>query len=102
MFQLVEAIRQRRRYTSLRDTSSRLAPDRERANVIEEFTVEDLQYLYVVVPSDEAEGTENLTAAEMSDKQFREWIVGKSEWHGIQVLPTFGKLELETRVKMGR
>ncbi|HMM42799.1 MAG TPA: hypothetical protein PKA95_12930 [Thermomicrobiales bacterium] len=66
----------------------------------EEFTVDDLRYLYVVVPKDEGDGTENITAAEMSDKQFRDWIVGKGEMHGIQILPTFGRLGLETRLAM--
>ncbi|MCC6935103.1 MAG: hypothetical protein IT333_01205 [Thermomicrobiales bacterium] len=66
----------------------------------DEFTVEDLRYLYVVVPKDDDEGTELITAADMSDRQFREWIVAKSEHHGIQILPTFGRLGLETRLAM--
>lgn len=66
----------------------------------EEFTTDDLHYLYVVVPTEDGDGTENLTAAEMSDRQFREWIVAKGEMHGVQILPTFGRLGLETRLAM--
>lgn len=68
--------------------------------MIEDFTVEDLRYLYVVVPKDDGEGTENITAAEMSDRQFREWIVAKAEMHDVQILPTFGRLGIETRLAM--
>lgn len=66
----------------------------------EEFTIDDLRYLYVVVPRDDADGTENVTAADMSDTQFREWIVAKSEMHGVQILPTLGRLGLETRLAL--
>jgi len=68
--------------------------------VTEEFTVDDLRYLYVVVPRDDGDGTENVTAADMSDRQFRDWIVAKGEMHGVQILPTFGRLGLETRLAM--
>ena len=57
-----------------------------------EFTDEDLDYLYVVVPTDVGDNTELLTARQMSDRQFREWIVAKGKLHGVQILPTFGRL----------
>lgn len=65
-----------------------------------ELTLEDLNYLFVVVPNDDGDGTENLTVPQMSDRQFREWIVAKGEMHGVQILPTFGRLGLETRLSM--
>ena len=65
-----------------------------------EFTDDDLDYLYVVVPADNGVGTELLTARQMSDRQFREWIVAKGEMHGIQILPTFGRLGMETRLAL--
>ncbi len=65
-----------------------------------EFTDEDLDYLYVVVPTDVGDNTELLTARQMSDRQFREWIVAKGKLHGVQILPTFGRLGLETRLAM--
>ena len=65
-----------------------------------EFTVEDLDYLYVVVPKEDGADRELLTARQMSDRQFREWIVAKGQLHGVQILPTFGRLGVETRLAM--
>jgi hypothetical protein len=64
------------------------------------LTDDDLDYLYVVVPCDDGDDTENITVRQMSDRQFREWIVAKGEMHGIQILPTFGRLGMETRLSM--
>ncbi len=96
----VELTGVRRRYTSLRDEASNAEMEGDSSSVTQEFTVDDLHYLYVVVPRDDDEGTENLTAAEMSDKQFREWIVAKAEMHDVQILPTLGRLGLETRLAL--
>ncbi len=63
-----------------------------------EFTDDDLDYLYVVVPTDDGVNTELLTARQMSDRQFREWVVAKGKLHGVQILPTFGRLGMETRL----
>ncbi|HUG15590.1 MAG TPA: hypothetical protein VMM78_11315 [Thermomicrobiales bacterium] len=64
------------------------------------LTEEDLDYLFVVVPRDDGSDTENITVRRMSDRQFREWIVAKGEMHGVQILPTFGRLGMETRLAM--
>lgn len=66
----------------------------------QEFTLEDLSRLYIVVPNDHDDDTSNITVPEMSDRQFREWIVAKGQMHGIQILPTFGRLGLETRLAL--
>jgi hypothetical protein len=69
--------------------------------VYREFTEDDLDYLYVVVPTDDdSQSTELLTARTMSDRQFREWIVAKGQLHNIQILPTFGRLGIETRLSL--
>lgn len=65
-----------------------------------EFTDDDLDYLYVVVPRDDSSDTELVTARQMSDRQFREWIVAMGGLHGVQILPTFGRLGMETRLAM--
>lgn len=65
-----------------------------------EFTEDDLDYLYVVVPTDDGTNTELLTARQMSDRQFREWIVAKGKLHNVQILPTFGRLGMETRLAL--
>ena len=65
-----------------------------------EFTDADLDYLYIIVPSDDGENTELLTARQMNDRQFREWVVAKGRMHGVQILPTFGRLGMETRLAL--
>lgn len=65
-----------------------------------EFTEDDLDYLFIVVPTDDGANTELLTARQMSDRQFREWIVAKGKLHNIQILPTFGRLGIETRLRL--
>jgi hypothetical protein len=71
-----------------------------RHRIYREFTDEDLDYLYIVVPKDDGTDTELLTARTMSDRQFREWIVAKGKLHGVQILPTFGRLGMETRLAL--
>lgn len=74
-----------------------------RQRVIREFTDEDLDYLFVLVPSDVGDIGDNrelLTARQMSDRQFREWVVAKGNLSGVQILPTFGRLGMETRLAM--
>jgi hypothetical protein len=65
-----------------------------------DLTDADLDYLYVIVPRDDGFGTENVTVRQMSDRQFREWIVAKGELHGVQILPVFGRIGMETRLAM--
>jgi hypothetical protein len=61
---------------------------------------DDLDYIFVVVPKDIGDETENLTVRQMSDKQFREWVVAKGAQHNIQILPTFGRIGMETRLNL--
>jgi hypothetical protein len=63
---------------------------------------DDLDYVYVLVDPDDQPGGERelLTARQMSDKQFREWIVAKGQQHGISVLPTFGRIGHEQRLRL--
>jgi hypothetical protein len=72
-----------------------------RQRAYREFSEDDLDFLYVVVPTDaDGQTTELLTARTMSDRQFREWIVAKGKLHNIQILPTFGRLGMETRLAL--
>jgi hypothetical protein len=66
--------------------------------MMELLTDEDLDYLFVVVPREDGDDTENITVRQMTDRQFREWIVAKGEMHGVQILPTFGRMGMETRL----
>lgn len=66
----------------------------------EEFTLEDLNKIYIVVPSDSEPGTVNLTVAQMSDKQFRDWVSAKAEMAGMQMVVPAGRIGYETRLNM--
>lgn len=66
----------------------------------DEFTLEDLNKIYIVVPSDSGNGTVNLTVAQMSDRQFRDWVSAKAEIAGFEMIVPAGRIGYETRVNM--
>ena len=66
----------------------------------QELTVGDLNRIYIVVPRDDGPGTLNLTVAQMSDRQFREWMQAKAEISGVQMIVPIGRIGYETRVSM--
>ncbi len=67
---------------------------------MDEITLADLDRIYVVVPNDRGSGTVNLTVAQMSDRQFRQWIKAKAELAGLRMIVPIGRIGLETRVYM--
>jgi hypothetical protein len=69
-------------------------------NPHEEVTLEDLSRIYVVIPNDEGSGTINITVAQMSDRQFRTWIKGKADFHGVRMIAPIGRIGFATRVYM--
>lgn len=66
----------------------------------EEFTTADLHRVFIVVPRDSGPGTVNLNVAQMSDKQFREWVAAKADIEGIRMTVPAGRIGLETRANM--
>lgn len=66
----------------------------------QEVTIADLNRVYILVPREDGPGTLNLTVAQMSDRQFREWIKAKSEISGVQMVVPIGRIGFETRVYM--
>jgi len=69
-------------------------------NQFEEITLADLNRIYIVVPREDGFGTINLTVAQMSDRQFREWIKTKAELAGVKMIVPIGRIGFETRVYM--
>ncbi len=65
-----------------------------------EFTPEDLNKIFIVVPKDFESGTENRSVAEMSDKQFRGWVTAKSDLEGVRMIVPAGRIGNETRLNM--
>jgi len=66
----------------------------------EEVTLFDLSRIYIVVPREDGLGTINLTVAQMSDRQFREWAKAKADLEGVKMVVPVGRIGLETRVYM--
>jgi hypothetical protein len=69
-------------------------------NQFEEITVLDLSRIYIVVPREDEAGTINLTVAQMTDRQFREWIKAKADLSGVKMIVPIGRIGFETRVYM--
>lgn len=65
-----------------------------------EITAADLSRIYIVVPREDGFGTINLTVAQMTDRQFRDWIKAKAEISGIKMIVPIGRIGFETRVYM--
>lgn len=64
-----------------------------------EITIADLSRIYVVMP-DERGRSININTARMSDRQFREFIVGKADQFGVRILVPMGRIGYETRVRL--
>jgi hypothetical protein len=69
-------------------------------NPHQEISLFDLSRIYIVVPREDGLGTINLTVAQMSDRQFREWIKAKADLEGVKMIVPVGRIGLETRVYM--
>jgi hypothetical protein len=69
-------------------------------SMAEQFTLEDLDQIYILVPRDEGGGTVNLPVSHMSNKQFREWIMAKCEIEGVSMIVPTGGISLEERRNM--
>jgi hypothetical protein len=65
------------------------------------LTDEDLDYLFVnIEPDDDDSYRVTITVRQMSDQQFRRWIVGMGDLHGVQMLPSLGRIGMDTRLAM--
>ena len=67
---------------------------------MDEFTLEDLHRIYIIVPNDYGPGTVNRTVAEMSDRQFSWWVKEKAKLEGIRMILPIGRVGHQTRLYM--
>lgn len=67
---------------------------------MEPFTLDDLYRIYIIVPREDGLGTENLTVAQMSDRQFRWWVKEKSAREGVRMILPIGQIRHQTRLYM--
>ncbi len=68
--------------------------------MVTDFTVEDLDLIYILVPNDNGVGTANLAVSDMSSKQFRDWVAAKAEIERVSMIVPEGRIDLETRLHM--
>lgn len=64
------------------------------------MTDEDLDLIYVLVDNEGSDERVPKTIRQLTDREFRAWIVPFAEHHGVQVLPSLGRIGMETRLAM--
>lgn len=67
------------------------------------FELADLNDVYVNMPREDStdpNATQTISVADMSDDQYRTWIVAKAKMHGVQILPTMGQISAQTRLAL--
>lgn len=60
----------------------------------------DLDLIYVLVDVPGSTERQPKTIRELTDAEFRNWIVPFANYHGVQVLPSLGRIGMETRLAM--
>lgn len=64
------------------------------------MTDEDLDYIYVLVDVEGSTHREPKNIRQLTDAEFRKWIVEFSNYHGVQIIPSLGRMGMETRLAM--
>jgi len=64
------------------------------------MTDADLDLIYVLVDVEGSKERQPKTIRELTDAEFRGWIVPFAKYHGVQVLPSLGRIGMETRLAM--
>jgi hypothetical protein len=77
-----------------------MQPHRRITGRAELMTGSDLDLIYVLVEIDGSSERVPKTIRQLSDREFREWIVPFANYHGVQVLPSLGRIGMDTRLAM--
>lgn len=77
-----------------------MQPHRKIAGQAQLMTEDDLDLIYVLIDIDGREERVPKTIRELTDQEFRGWIVPFATYHGVQVLPSLGRIGLDTRLSM--
>lgn len=64
------------------------------------MTEDDLGLIYVLIDVEGRQDRQPKSVRDLSDKEFRNWIVPFANYHGVQVLPSLGRIGMETRLAM--
>ncbi len=73
---------------------------RKISGIAEPMTDDDLDLIYVLIDVDGSDEREPRTIRQLTDAEFRNWIVPFANYHGVQVLPSLGRIGMETRLLM--
>jgi hypothetical protein len=66
----------------------------------EMMTENDLDLIYVLIEVDGLSERVPRTIRQLSDSEFRQWVVPFATYHGVQVLPSLGRIGMDTRLAM--
>lgn len=64
------------------------------------MTEDDLDLIYVLLDVEGSSERAPRTIRQLSDSEFREWIVPFANYHNVQVLPSLGRIGIDTRLAM--
>lgn len=77
-----------------------MQPHRKIAGQAELMTDDDLDFIYVLIDVEGSDERYPKSIRALTDREFREWIVPFANYHGVQVLPSLGRIGIDTRLSM--
>ena len=77
-----------------------MQPHRKITGQAQLMTEDDLDLIYVLIDVEGQEERDPKTIRELTDQEFRGWIVPFATYHGVQVLPSLGRIGMDTRLSM--
>ncbi|MEZ4523272.1 MAG: hypothetical protein R3A46_16755 [Thermomicrobiales bacterium] len=77
-----------------------MQPHRKITGQAEMMTDDDLDLIYVLIDIEGSDERFPKSIRDLTDKEFRNWIVPFANYHGVQVLPSLGRIGMETRLSM--
>lgn len=64
------------------------------------MTDEDLDYIYILVDVEDSPHRMPKSIRQLTDAEFRNWIVEFAAYNGVTIIPSFGRMGMETRLSM--
>ena len=77
-----------------------MQPNRKVTGQAQLMTEDDLGLIYVLIDIEGRQEREPKAIRDLTDKEFRNWIVPFANYHGVQVLPSLGRIGMDTRLAM--
>jgi hypothetical protein len=77
-----------------------MQPHRKVTGQAQMMSEDDLGMIYVLIDIEGRQEREPKSIRDLTDKEFRNWIVPFANYHGVQVLPSLGRIGMDTRLSM--